>query len=148
MEEEGPSADFPAGFEIGSTYTRDRIHAAFGGSKRACLPTRDGTVVAACLLKTFNPDAPRVVLCGTGVRNGPAGASLAAQTGAIPFFTRVATGLWRYEGRFVVVDSLVSGPTFDRLVAHSARTRESVSRVVRLVPASECIARPRVELSD
>jgi len=122
------------GFEVGCTYTRDEIHARVGGSKRACLPTREGAVVAACLLKSFNPDAPRVVLCGSGARNGPAGALLAAQAGPVPFFTRIDAGRWFYEGRFVVVESLTSGTTFDRLVAHSTRAPDSVSRVVRLAP--------------
>lgn len=146
----GGSTDGTADFDVGSTYSRDAIHARLGGSKRACLPTRDGLVVAACLLKSFNPDAPRVVLCGSGTRNGPAGALLAAQTGAIPFFTRVATGRWLYEGRFVVADSLTSGAIFDRLVARSTRARDGVSRVVRLVPVTKRIASAAapVELSD
>ena len=132
MRDAGSATDFT----VGSTYSRDEIHARLGGSKRACLPTRDGAVVAACLLKSFNPDAPRVVLCGAGTRNGPAGAMLAAQAEPIPFFTRIATGRWFYEGRFVVVDSITSGGTFDRLVARSTRTPQSVSRIVRLAPAA------------
>ena len=140
MAGDGASTDDTADFGVGCTYSRDTIHARLGGSKRACLPTRDGVVVAACLLKSFNPDAPRVVLCGSGARNGPAGAALAAQTAAIPFFTRVATGRWLYEGRFVVADSLTSGEIFDRLVARSTRTPDGVSRVVRLLPATRRIA--------
>ena len=131
MRDDGPAA----GFAVGCTYTRDEIHAQVGGSKRACLPTRAGAVVAACLLKSFNPDAPRVVLCGSGVRNAPAGAMLAAQAGSIPFFTRIDLGRWRYEGRFVVVDSITSGEDFDRLVARSTRRPDSVSRIVRLAPS-------------
>ena len=138
--------DEAAGFTIGSTYSRDEIHAQLGGSKRACLPTREGAVVAACLLKSFNPDAPRVVLCGSGVRNGPAGAMLAAQATPIPFFTRIDTGRWLYEGRFAVVDSLTGGADFDRLLARSTRKPASVSRIVRLAPVG--VSRPSVKLSD
>ena len=123
-----------ADFVVGETYTREEISGRLGGSRRACLPTRDGAVVAACLLKSFNPDAPRIVLCGSGPRNGSAGDRLAGQRGPVPFFTRIETSRWRYEGRYVVVDSLVSGATFDRLVARSARMPASVSRVVRLAP--------------
>ena len=93
-------------FTIGDAYTRDVISATCGGSRRACLPTKDGVVVAACLLTSLNPDAPRVVLCGVGPRNGPMGVALAEQRGAIPFFVKDGVNRWLYRGCFVVDEVL------------------------------------------
>ena len=128
----GSSSDGAARFEVGRDYTRAEIHAALGGSRRACLPTRDGRVVAACLLRSLNPDAPHVLLAGTGVRNEPAGALLAVQGGAVPFFTRVAVHRWRYEGLFAVAEVVEAGARYERLVAASGRPPASVSRVLLL----------------
>lgn len=117
-------------FIVGHEYTRDAIHAQLGGSKRACMPTVGGIVVAACLLKAFNPETPQVVLCGTGPSNGPAGVLLATQREAIPFFTRIATGRWVHEGRFEAAEVLTHGARYDMHVARSSREPSSVSRVV------------------
>lgn len=119
---------------LGDEYTREAIHQLLGGSRRACLPTRDGVVVAACLLKSLNPDAPRVMLCGVGPRNGPAGAALAAQAGPVPIFTKVTVNRWRYEGSFAVVAALASGARYDDEVAASGRAPASVSRVLLFEP--------------
>lgn len=130
-------------FVIGHAYTRREIHDRIGGSTRACLPTRDGRVVAACLLRSLNPQAPQVVLCGRGTHNTPAGEMLAAQDGSIPMFTKLAANRWLFEGAFEVVASFASGARFDRFVDGSGRTVASVSRVVLLRPAVSRTAGPR-----
>ncbi len=122
-------------FEIGHDYTRAAIHAAVGGSRRSCLPARDGVVRAACLLATLNPQAPHVMLCGTGPQNGAAGALLAQQVVPVPIFIKQAVNRWRYAGSFVVTASFDAGPRFERHLAASMRTRDSVSRIVLLAPA-------------
>ena len=115
---------------VGGAYTRDEIHRQVGGSRRSCLPTRDGIVVAACLLRSFNPQAPDAMLCGTGPQNGAAGATLAAQRVAIPIFVKAATNRWIHAGRFVPVASLTEGARFEAHLAASNRTRASVSRLI------------------
>ena len=122
-------------FEIGRAYTRDAISAELGGSKRACLPTKDGVVVAACLLTSFNPEAPDVVLCGAGPRNGPMGIALAAHRGAIPFFIKEGVNRWVYRGRFAVSEVLTSGERYECYVDGSGRLVDGVSRVVLMKPA-------------
>ena len=124
-----------ADFTVGHDYTRDEIRAAVGGSKRICLPTRDGVVLAACLVQALNPRAPREILCGVGPRNGPAGALLAGQRRAIPVFVKAAVNRWRYAGPFEVADSFASGSRYERAVARSSRPASDVSRVVVLRPS-------------
>lgn len=122
-------------FAIGHAYTRDAIAAQLGGSRRACLPTKDGVVVAACLLTSFNPDAPHVVLCGAGPRNGPMGLALAEHRGAIPFFIKESVNRWVYRGRFAVAEVLTSGERYESHIAGSGRAIDDVSCVVLMKPA-------------
>ncbi len=117
-------------FEVGVDYTRAEIAERVGGSRRACLPTKDGVVVAACLLKSFNPDAPHVMLCGVGPQLTPVSSLLAAQRTPIPLFTKLAVNRWRHEGWFVVSASITAGPQYDHWVARSTRPASEVSRVV------------------
>ncbi len=123
-------------FEVGAEYTRADIAARVGGSRRACLPTKDGVVVAACLLKSFNPDAPHVMLCGVGPQLTPVSALLAAQRAPIPVFTKLAVNRWRHEGWFAVSATFTDGPRFEHHVARSDRPVASVSRVVLFAPAA------------
>ena len=123
-------------FIVGREYTRSEIHDAVGGSRRACLPTREGVVVAACLLESFNPDAPHVMLCGTGPQLTPVSNRLAAQRIPLPIFVKVAVNRWRHAGWFVVSETITSGPRFDAHVARSDRSPTSVSRVVLFEPSS------------
>lgn len=75
-------------FTIGTTYTRDEIHAAVGGSKQSYIPTVDGSVVAVCVKPGLNPRAPRELLCGTGPVIAKTGALLAATPHQVPVFIK------------------------------------------------------------
>ncbi len=121
-------------FIIGSDYTRDEIHAKFGGSKVSCLPTHNGVIVAACLTEKFSPDAPRVVLCGQGPRTGPVSVMLARHRGPVPVFIKQGANRWEFRGAFRVTGSLVTGARFVSLIQGSGRSIDSVSVVVLLEP--------------
>jgi len=122
-------------FTLGSQYTRGEIHAHLGGSVVSCLPTRNGTIVAACLSKRFSPQAPEVVLCGRGVRTSPLSALFARQKIPIPVFLKNASNRWQYRGQFFVAQSFNSGARFESLIAGSGRSIASVSYVVMLKQA-------------
>jgi hypothetical protein len=96
---------------------------------------KGGVVVAACLLTSLNPDAPLVVLCGAGPRNGPMGSALAEHRGAIPFFIKEGVNRWAYRGRFAVAEVLTYGERYERYVEDSGRAPDGVSRVVLMKPA-------------
>lgn len=119
-------------FTLGCEYTRGEIHAQLGGSTVSCLPTSNGVIVAACLSKTFSPQAPEVVLCGRGPRTSPVSALFARQWIAIPVFIKNASSRWQFRGQFVVAQSFNSGARFQSLIADSGRSVASVSHVVIL----------------
>jgi len=119
-------------FTIGTEYTRAGIHERVGGGVQAYLPTKGGSVVAACVTKKLNPQAPQVILCGKGVRIERTGAYLASQREPIPVFIKRAVNRWEFQGWFKAVASHTSGPRFQSLVSGSGREASDVSRVVEL----------------
>ncbi len=123
-------------FKPASEYTRDEIHARLGGSKVSCLPMKDGVIVAACLLKSFSPAAPHVMLCGVGPRTTPASELLTRQRVPLPVFVKRAPNRWAYMGRFKVAGSFSEGARFDQFVAGSGRKPASVSYAVVFEPVA------------
>ncbi len=119
-------------FTLGSEYTRAEIHAQLGGSRVTCLPTRNGVIVAGCFNKKFSPQAPDIVLCGQGARSSLVSELFSRQRDAVPVFIKAASNRWQYHGRFVVSQSLQSGPQFLDAIIGSGRTVASVSYVVML----------------
>jgi hypothetical protein len=91
-------------FKKSSFYTRDEIHGQLGGSKQWYLPTVNGQVVAACFKKTddMNPNAPEVILPGTGKIIESTAKQFTKQGVAIPTFIKITTGQWEYIGNFKV----------------------------------------------
>jgi len=85
-------------FEKGSVYTRRQIHEAVGGSARAALPTRGGTVVCACLTRERNPRAPQEMAVGGKGRAVRLARAFAASGEAVPVFVRARRGGWEYTG--------------------------------------------------
>ena len=92
---------------------------------------KDGTIVAACLLKSFSPEAPQVMLCGVGPRTTPASEQLTRHVGPLPIFVKQAANRWEYMGMFKVIESLSAGARFERFIAGSRRNTSDVSFVVR-----------------
>ena len=85
-------------FEKGSVYTRGQIREAVGGSARAALPTRGGTVVCACLTRERNPRAPQEMAVGGKGRAVRLARAFAASGEAVPVFVRARRGGWEYTG--------------------------------------------------
>ena len=123
-------------FKTDSEYTRDDIHRQLGGSKVSCLPMKDGMIVAACLLKSFSPAAPHVMLCGIGPRTTPVSDLLTRQREPLPVFVKRSANRWAYMGRFTVVESFSEGARFDQLIAGSGRKPASVSHAVVFEPVA------------
>ena len=85
-------------FEKGALYTRGQIHEALGGSSRAALPTRGGTVVCVCLTVEKNPRAPAEMVVGGNERAVRLARAFAASGAAVPVFVRSRRGGWEYAG--------------------------------------------------
>lgn len=117
-------------FDVGREYTRKEIHEHVGGDLVSYLPTKHGAVVAACLTQRLNPQAPNVIICGSGPQIAAAGEALSSQVYAIPVFLKHAVNRWEYRGLFKPARSYTSGPELESYVQRAGRPRGEVSRVV------------------
>jgi hypothetical protein len=112
-------------------YTRRQIADELGGGVQDYLPHADGTVVCACLSREYNPDAPYVVLPGTGPDIVRWGDVFAQQRHFVPVFLKRATNAWQYIGRFRVHQRSVDPAQIERWGAVSGRQGE-ISMVLYL----------------
>lgn len=87
-------------FIIGETYTRDEIHSRVGGGVQDYLPHRDGVVVCGCFNPDINPDAPDLVLVGTGPDIERWARVFGSQHAYVPVFLKQRTNEWEYVGDF------------------------------------------------
>lgn len=122
-------------FKKGSFYTRDEIHDKLGGgSKESYLPTVDGQVIAACFKTSedMNPDAPRVILSGTGKIVESTAEQFAKQKYAVPTFIKRDVGRWKYVGNYKVHRHSSDEEEISR---HSkkARRKDKVTSVLFLI---------------
>lgn len=120
-------------FTEGRDYTRDEIHAEIGGSTETYLPHRDGRILCACLDRDLNPDAPDIIIPGTGPMIEKTADMLRRQTGAIPVFIKRETGAWRYVGDFEVEPRRYTPADIEAQKKRSGRT--DITRVIWLRPA-------------
>jgi len=89
-------------FKIGVCYSRDEIFVKLGGSKQSYLPMKDGRVLYGAFRKDLNPDAPRIILPGTGSIIECSAYTFANQRNPIPVFIKYGTNKWKYVGEFLV----------------------------------------------
>jgi len=120
-------------FELNKYYTRDEINKCVGGSKQWYLPTVKGQVVAVCLKKSLNNDAPQYVICGKGKIVASAGKKLSNQKEPLPVFIKLDKNCWEYKGMHKVKTSFSSGEKFNNLVMASSRNLSGISIVVELL---------------
>ena len=101
------------------------------GASNPNLPNKDGFIVCACLNPKYNPDAPLIILAGSGAEIERSAALLCEQTSAIPVFVKEQIGRWCYGGHFTSSD--LTGP---EVIADQKRRsgRRTITRVIRMVP--------------
>ncbi len=120
-------------FEEGVSYTREDIHAQVGGSVRSYLPHVGGRVVAACLRLDTNPDAPSVILAGTGEGIEYAAELLVTRGTPVPAFIKRGTGEWEYVGEYAVHQSSQDATELGAQARRSGR--DNLTRVIHMVKA-------------
>lgn len=108
-------------FEKGSVYTREQIHEALGGSRRASLPTRGGQVVCACLTRRRNPRAPQEMLVDGAQRSVRLARAFAVSGKAVPVFVAERPGGWEYAGERRVRSLIEEPGALLALIAEGAR---------------------------
>jgi uncharacterized protein DUF6697 len=119
-------------FKQGVSYTREKISDEVGGNPQTFLPHKDGQVVAACLRRDYNPDAPGIILVGSGEGIEQAADMLVAQQSPVPTFIKQGTGDWKYIGEFAVERSSQDAADLEEQTKRSGR--DDLTRVVWMVP--------------
>lgn len=89
-------------FTKGKHYTRNEISKVVGGGLQDCLPHVGNRVVAVCMKKDMNPQAPHVMLVGKGRDKERYSEILCSiqQNETVPVFTKKDTNAWEFEGFF------------------------------------------------
>jgi hypothetical protein len=86
------------------TYSREEIRKCLGGNSQEYLPHVNNVVVAACLTRPANPNAPDKILVGNGKNIKRWAFQLCRQKEPIPVFVKEGSRAWRYYGHFHVSD--------------------------------------------
>jgi hypothetical protein len=94
--------DAPA-FTVGRKYSRKEISTALGGSEVEYLPTENKRVVCGCFTLEHNPEAPDIVIPGTGKVIEREAKLFCEQDYPVPIFIKRRTNEWEYVGDYKAV---------------------------------------------
>jgi hypothetical protein len=122
-------------FVLGRKYSREEISGVLGGSEIDFLPTEKKQVVCGCFTLDHNPEAPAVVIPGTGIVIQRTAKIFCEQEHPVPVFIKRKPKEWEYVGHFKA-DSFSTDPK--DIAAHhqgSITPLEKVTRVIFLKPA-------------
>ena len=95
--------DYAPTFTTGKTYSRKEISAALGGSEVEYLPTENKRVVCGCFTLEHNPEAPDIVIPGTGRVIQREASVFCGQDYPIPIFIKRRVNAWEYVGDYKAV---------------------------------------------
>ena len=87
-------------FVLGRKYSREEISEILGGSDRDYLPTDKKRVVCGCFTLDHNPEAPAVVIPGTGKVIERTAKMFCEQEHPVPVFIKRQPKEWEYVGHF------------------------------------------------
>jgi len=120
-------------FKKDTCYSRDEIFNKLGGSKQYYLPMKNGQVLYGAFRKDLNPDAPKIVLPGTGPIIERSAHILATQKNPIPVFIKCDINNWKYMGDFVVKKLVEDSKVIEK---HATKThRADITMVLYLEEA-------------
>ena len=121
-------------FERGKKYSRADIQRGLGGGVQDYLPHTDGVVVAGCFDKVLNPQAPNVILPGTGPEIERWGRVFATQAEPVPVFIKERSNVWHCMGDFRCVRFADDELT---VADHAARARRTDVTMVLFLERSK-----------
>jgi hypothetical protein len=119
-------------FTIGQCYTRDQIRAQLGGSAIDFLPRACGVVVCGCFTTECNPDAPDVVIPGTGPVIEESAEIFCSQDFPVPIFLKRRPGAWEYVGDYQVESFKTDQQTIEKYHKWSITPLSEITRVMFL----------------
>jgi uncharacterized protein DUF6697 len=121
--------DTPA-FTVGRKYSREQISAVLGGSKVDFLPTDNKRVVCGCFTPECNPQAPDVILPGTGKVIERAAKLFCKQDYPVPIFIKRRPNEWEYVGDYKAV-RFSTAPT--KIAEHHNGSITPLNEVTRVI---------------
>ena len=121
-------------FSKGVNYTRDEIHDKLGGNIQSYLPTVNGQVVAACFKRSedMNPEAPDVILVGSGPIIESTAKILTEQGYAVPTFIKLFENQWEYVGTYKVYRQSFNKNEIEKHL-RKAKRKDKVTSVLFLI---------------
>lgn len=127
----------------GECYTRLQIRAIVGGgSLENYLPSVDGRIVCACLVRKYNPGAPEIITPGFGPQIQKLAETLCRQKGAIPIFVKVRVNSWQYLGDYEVVEFSMEPRKLAEYERQSKLNgKHKISRIIYLMPSAQNLER-------
>lgn len=117
-------------------YSRKEINAELGGSQIEYLPTEDKRIVCGCFTLEHNPEAPRIIIPGTGRMIESAAKRFCGQDYPVPIFIKRRVNEWEYVG-YYKVESYSADPA--EIAAHhkgSITPLNQVTSVIYLKPSA------------
>ena len=121
--------DVPA-FTLDREYSRKVISSVLGGSDIEYLPTVNNRVVCGCFTLKCNPEAPDIVIPGTGPIIEREARFFCAQNCAVPIFIKRRPNKWEYVGDYKAVR--YSTDPAD-IAAHHKGSITPLSKVTRVI---------------
>ncbi|HEY3276299.1 MAG TPA: hypothetical protein VGJ94_06730 [Syntrophorhabdaceae bacterium] len=111
-------------FRKTESYTREDISTAVGGGLRDCLSHSGNRVVAICMRKEMNPEAPLVLLVGEGPQKKKYSEILCRdqKNDPVPIFIKQPNGSWKFHGNYKVKNNSVEPALIKRYQSKSGRT--------------------------
>ena len=126
------SWDDSSPFVLGRTYSRKDIAGVLGGSDVHFLPTENGRVVCGCFTLKHNPEAPDIIIPGTGPQIEGEAQIFCTQTYAIPVFIKRQPNEWEFVGKFKVATHTTDESEIARHHCGSITPLNEVTRVMFL----------------
>lgn len=122
--------DYAPTFAVGKRYSRKEISAALGGSKIEYLPTENNRVVCGCFTLDHNPEAPNVVIPGTGRIIQSEARQFCDQDYPVPIFIKRRVNEWEYVGDYKAI-RYSTNPA--EIAAHHKGSITPMNKVTRVI---------------
>ena len=127
--------DSPA-FTVGWKYSRKEIAATLGGSDIEYLPTVNDRVVCGCFNLEYDPQAPNIILPGTGRVIQREARLFCGQDYPVPIFIKRKVNEWEYVGDYKAKSHSTDPATIAAHHKGSVTPLKEITRVIFLQPAT------------
>jgi hypothetical protein len=121
--------DAPA-FTVGRKYSRKEISAVLGGSEVEFLPTENKRIVCGCFTLEHNPEAPDIVVPGTGKVIEREAKLFCEQDYPVPIFIKRRPNEWEYVGDYKAERSSTNTT---EIAAHHKGSITPLNEVTRVI---------------